>query len=135
SSILNLPYRRQGVAGRATYSYKDRYLAEVNFGYNGSENFPKGSRFGFFPAYSAGWVVSNESFWNISAINNFKIRASHGKVGNDQIGQRFLFLNTINTAGQSYRFGADQQLFYGMEENQIRSEEHTSELQSRENLV
>ena len=134
SSILNLPYRRQGVAGRATYSYKDRYLAEVNFGYNGSENFPKGSRFGFFPAYSAGWVVSNESFWNISAINNFKIRASHGKVGNDQIGQRFLFLNTINTAGQSYRFGADQQLFYGMEENQIGNPNITWERSTKNNI-
>jgi len=134
SSILNLPYRRQGLAGRATYSYKDRYLAEVNFGYNGSENFPKGSRFGFFPAYSAGWVVSNESFWNVPFINNFKIRGSHGKVGNDQIGQRFLFLNTINTQGQSYFFGADQQLFHGAEENQIGNPNVTWERSTKNNI-
>ncbi|WP_270087428.1 SusC/RagA family TonB-linked outer membrane protein [Sphingobacterium sp. SYP-B4668] len=134
SSILNLPYRRQGIAGRATYSFKDRYLAEVNFGYNGSENFPKGRRFGFFPAYSAGWVISNENFWDVSIINNFKIRASSGKVGNDQIGQRFLFLNTINTSGQSYYFGADQQLFHGMEENQIGNPNISWERSTKNNI-
>lgn len=134
SSILNLPFRKQGVSGRATYSFDDRYLAEVNFGYNGSENFPKGKRFGLFPAFSAGWVVSNENFWNISVINHFKIRGSHGKVGNDQIGQRFLFLNTINTAGQSYLFGPDQQLYYGMEENQIGNDRITWERATKNNV-
>jgi len=134
SSFDNLPFRRQGVAGRATYSYKDRYLAEVNFGYNGSENFPKGSRFGFFPAYSAGWIVSQEPFWNSTFFNNLKIRASHGKVGNDQIGQRFLFLNTINTAGQSYLFGDDQQYYAGAEENQIGNPNVTWERSTKNNI-
>lgn len=134
SSIMNLPYRKQGISGRATYAYKNRYLAEVNFGYNGSENFPKGSRFGFFPAFSAGWVVSQEAFWNVPAINHFKIRGSHGKVGNDQIGQRFLFLNTINTAGQSYLFGPDQQHYSGMEENQIGNSRITWERATKNNI-
>ena len=134
SSIQNLPFRKQGISGRLTYAFHDRYLAEVNFGYNGSENFPKGKRFGFFPAFSAGWVVSNESFWNWELVNHFKIRGSHGKVGNDQIGQRFLFLNTINTAGQSYLFGPDQQLYYGMEENQIGNDRITWERATKNNL-
>ncbi len=134
SSISNLPYRKQGVSGRVNYAFKDKYLAEVNFGYNGSENFPKGRRFGFFPAFSAGWVVSQEAFWKVEAMNHFKIRASHGKVGNDQIGQRFLFLNTINTTGQSYYFGDDQQLYYGMEENQIGNDRVTWERSTKNNI-
>ncbi|RYY37857.1 MAG: TonB-dependent receptor [Sphingobacteriaceae bacterium] len=134
SSILNLPYRRMGLAGRGTYNYDNRYLAEVNFGYNGSENFPKGKRFGFFPAFSAGWVISNEKFWNISAISNLKLRGSYGKVGNDQINQRFLFLSTVKTNGQSYPFGPDQQLFNGMEENQIGNQNVTWERATKRNL-
>jgi len=134
SSVSNLPFRRMGLAGRVTYNYDNRYLAEVNFGYNGSENFPKGKRFGFFPAFSAGWVISNEKFWNASAISNLKIRASYGKVGNDQINQRFLFLSTVKTVGQSYPFGPDQQLFYGMEENQIGNQNVTWERATKRNI-
>ena len=62
SSIDALPYRDQGLAGRVTYSYDDRYFIEGNFGYNGSENFASGNRFGFFPAGAIGWIVSNEKF-------------------------------------------------------------------------
>lgn len=58
-----LPYRQQGLAGRVTYGFDKRYLVEANFGYNGSENFAPGKRFGFFPSVAAGWVVSNEPFW------------------------------------------------------------------------
>lgn len=57
-----VPYRTQGFAGRAAYTYADRYIAEFNFGYNGSENFAKGNRFGFFPSIAAGWIVSEEEF-------------------------------------------------------------------------
>lgn len=63
SSIDALPYRDQGLAGRVTYSYDDRYFIEGNFGYNGSENFASGNRFGFFPAGAIGWIVSNEKSW------------------------------------------------------------------------
>jgi len=95
----NTPYAYEGIVGRATYGYNSKYLAEVNVGYNGSENFAPGKRFGLFPAFSAGWVLSEESFIrNINFINWLKIRGSYGEVGNDKlyIGgqlQRFLYYN------------------------------------------
>lgn len=118
TSLENLPYRQQGIAGRATYDFANRYLAEFDFGYNGSENFAPGKRFGFFPSISGGWVISNEKFWHVKAVNNLKIRGSHGKVGNDQVGgPRFLYLTTVNTAGQSYEFGQNQEVYSGIDEN------------------
>ncbi|RPE12797.1 TonB-dependent receptor [Chitinophaga lutea] len=135
SSLTNLPYRRQGLAGRITYAYDNRYLAEVNMGYNGSENFPKGKRFGFFPAFSAGWIVSNEKFWGLDVVSNLKLRGSYGLVGNDQIGgARFLFLTTTLLNGQQYRFGLDQQTYRGMEENQIGNPDVTWEKARKANI-
>jgi len=89
-----------GLAGRLTYSYKNRYFTEFNFGYNGSERFSKEHRFGFFPTIGASWVVSNEDFWNKDGLfNKLKIRASHGLVGNDAIGnQRFFYLSDVELA-------------------------------------
>lgn len=97
-ATTSLPYKNQGVAARATYAFKDRYFAEVNMGYNGSENFAPGHRFGFFPAVSAGYLISEEEFWeplkNFANVMKFKI--SYGKVGNDQIGgARWLYLPTV----------------------------------------
>lgn len=93
-----LAKRYQGLVGRLTYGYDDRYLAEINAGYNGSENFIKGKRFGFFPAFSVGWRVSNEAFMEDTQnwLNNLKLRASYGQVGNDiykvnGVDQRFLY--------------------------------------------
>ncbi|NIJ51482.1 TonB-dependent receptor [Dyadobacter arcticus] len=96
-----IPYNVLGVAARATYGYDNRYLAEVNMGYNGSEQFAPGHRFGFFPAFSAGWVISNEEFLkNNRFITNLKLRASYGKVGNDKMGtSRFLYQSNITMAG------------------------------------
>ena len=103
-----LPYRHQGIAGRVTYAYNDRYFIEGNFGYNGSENFSPGHRFGFFPSVAAGWLVSNEKFWEpIShVIDMLKIKGSYGEVGNDQIGgnRRFIYNATVIDSG-SYDFG------------------------------
>ena len=98
--IGSLPYKQQGLAARATYSWNDRYFFEANLGYNGSENFSPEKRFGFFPAFSAGWVVSNERFLEKNkTITNLKLRASYGKVGNDQLGSnRFLYLDDIQMA-------------------------------------
>lgn len=97
------PYKSLGIAGRATYSFKDRYFAEFNFGYNGSENFSPGHRFGFFPSGAVGWIVSNEKFWDPikTWVSLFKIKASIGKVGNDQIGgnRRFGYNTTMDTSG------------------------------------
>ncbi len=110
TSIGNIPFRRQGLASRVTYDYDSRYLLEFNGGYNGSENFPKGKRYGFFPSGAVGWVVSNENFWNKNVVSSLKLRGSYGKVGNDQIGgDRFLFQSTINkNAPASYLFGENQ---------------------------
>lgn len=100
SSAGEIPFNVIGVAGRFTYAYDERYLAEVNMGYNGSEQFAPDRRFGFFPAFSLGWVVSNESFVpEYDWLDQFKLRASWGRVGNDQMGNvRFLY-QTKNTLG------------------------------------
>ncbi len=135
SSLANLPFRRRGFAGRLTYDYKTRYLLELNAGYNGSENFPKGKRYGFFPSASLGWVVSNEPFWNVEAINHLKIRGSYGQVGNDQIGgRRFLFLTNIIRGGQDYPFGEQQTWLPGYNEDQIGNENVTWEVANKANL-
>ncbi|WP_119079995.1 SusC/RagA family TonB-linked outer membrane protein [Chitinophaga alhagiae] len=134
--INNLPYRNQGLAGRITYNYDNRYLAEANAGYNGSENFPEGKQYGFFPSISAGWIISNENFWNVNAISSLKIRGSYGKVGNDKIiaGRRFLFLTTINRSGQSYFFGDNQRFYQGFEEAQIGNDDVTWEVAAKSNI-
>ncbi len=99
------PYKSMGIAGRTTYSYRDRYFAEFNFGYNGSENFSPGHRFGFFPSGAVGYIISNERFWDPikSWVSLLKIKASIGKVGNDQIGgnRRFGYNTTMDTSGIS----------------------------------
>ncbi len=98
-----------GYVGRATYGFKQKYLAEFNFGYNGSDQFEKSHRYGFFPSLSVGWVASEEGFMkdHVPAISFLKIRGSYGEVGNDKIGSdRFLYLQTYNTNG-SYYFGTD----------------------------
>lgn len=98
-TIINeeLPYNLIGTSARISYNYDNKYLLEVNTGYNGSEQFAKDNRFGFFPAISAGWVISQENFYTIKdIIDYFKIRGSYGKVGNDRIGgRRFLYLDNI----------------------------------------
>jgi len=109
NAINGLPYKYQGLLGRAAYAYDDRYLVEFNFGYNGSENFAQGHRFGFFPAFSAGWIVSNEHFIKDNSsfgfVDQLKLRGSYGLVGNDKIGSsRFLYLSTW-VQGNGYTFG------------------------------
>lgn len=92
--------RNQGLAGRFTYNWNYRYFVDFNFGYTGSENFAPGHQFGFFPAFSLAWNVAEEPFIkkNLPWMNMFKIRYSHGKVGNDNIGKdnRFPYLYTID---------------------------------------
>lgn len=106
--IKALPYRNMAIAGRATYAYKDKYLAEFNAGYTGSENFAPGHRWGFFPSVSAGWVISKEDFFDPLAktFSLLKIRASRGKVGNDNIG-------TNNRFGYQTQFGQGGTTAYG----------------------
>ena len=116
---LALPYRNQGIAGRITYSYDNRYFIEGNFGYNGSENFSPGKRFGFFPSVAAGYVISNEKFFEPvrGVIDLLKIKASYGIVGNDKIGtgdnvRRFIYNETV-VPGNSYNFGTSTQSYAG----------------------
>jgi len=92
---------REGYVGRVTYGFDSKYLVEANFGYNGSENFPRNKRFGFFPSASLGWVISKENFLsNVKFVSFLKIRASYGEVGNDKIGgQRFLYKQPFNYGG------------------------------------
>lgn len=111
-----LAKRYQGLVGRVTYAYDNRYLAEVNFGYNGSENFAKGKRFGFFPAFSLGWRISEEKFMEPTKawLNNLKIRGSYGQVGNDVylvsgVQQRFLYEQKWSQISNDYYFGTNGQ--------------------------
>ena len=116
----SIPYRMIGVAGRFTYNFDSRYLAEVNIGYNGSEQFAPGHRFGFFPAFSLGWVISNEKFMaplhDSGTITNLKLRASVGKVGNDELyagadeatRQRHRFLYLDNNSKVNYYYHAEE---------------------------
>lgn len=107
-----LAQRYQGLVGRITYGYDDRYLAEFNAGYNGSENFMSGKRFGFFPSFSVGWRINNEEFMKNTQdwLNNLKIRASYGQVGNDiyqinGVKQRFLYEQKWTQLADDYHFG------------------------------
>lgn len=100
-----LAYHSQGITGRFAYYYNQKYLMEFNFGYNGSENFTPGKRYGFFPAGSIGWVVSEEEFMKkASWIDFLKVRASYGLVGSDNVSSRFPYL-AFYGGGSGYDFG------------------------------
>ena len=101
----DLAYHSQGITGRFAYYYNQKYLMEFNFGYNGSENFAPGKRYGFFPAGSIGWVVSEEEFMKkASWIDFLKVRASYGLVGSDNVSSRFPYL-AFYGGGSGYDFG------------------------------
>ncbi|WP_339707594.1 TonB-dependent receptor [Algoriphagus aquimarinus] len=111
---LSLPSRNLGVSGRYNYDYDNRYFAEFNFGYNGSERFASNNRFGFFPSFGAGWVLSNEAFLSgmSPTISRLKLRASFGWVGNDRIGDdrrdRFFYLSEVDlNSGNGSTFGRE----------------------------
>ena len=100
-----LAYHSQGITGRFAYYYNQKYLMEFNFGYNGSENFAPGKRYGFFPAGSIGWVVSEEEFMKKAFwIDFLKVRASYGLVGSDNVSSRFPYL-AFYGSGSGYDFG------------------------------
>lgn len=111
-----IPMGYVGLVGRATYDYKNKYMAEFNIGYNGSENFARDIRYDIFPAISAGWVVTEEKFMeNIKKyVSYFKLRASYGKVGNDKMGdayngwRRFMYISDpYYLFGNGYNFGTN----------------------------
>ncbi len=117
-----LPERNTGLAGRLTYDFDSRFFAEISFGYNGSEKFGTGKRFGFYPAIAGGWIISNESFFLPlrKYVNMFKLKGSYGKIGNDAIARRqdrFFFLSDIaiqgDAWGSGYRWGDSFMNSYG----------------------
>lgn len=129
--------RHMGLAGRFNYNYKFRYFFDFNFGYNGSENFADGHRFGFFPAVSTAWNVAEEKFIkkHIKWLNMFKIRYSYGKVGNDKLGIRFPYLYTIGD-GNGYNWGTygNGNNYNGLKYTQLASDAVTWEIATKHDL-
>ena len=118
SLYQSIPKGYVGLVGRITYDYATKYMIDFNIGYNGSENFAEGKRYGTFPSFSVGWIPSSEKFWEPikKAINYLKLRGSWGKVGNDNTnGARFLYLPgawqfyqgsmTVNPQNRGANFG------------------------------
>lgn len=94
--------------GRVSYNYDEKYLLTLVARADGSSNFAKGNRWGYFPSVSAGWVVSNEQFMEDSGLINFlKVRTSFGQNGNQNIGS-FQYSSTIGTDYSDYFFGPDK---------------------------
>ena len=128
SDSYHVPSGIMGFVGRVTYNFDDRYMAEVNLGYNGTEQFAEGKRFGLFPAISAGWVPTLEPWFPKNDFLTFlKIRASYGEVGNDQLGgsRRYYYLpNTYTINGTGYYIGktdgsSTSTYYYGAREGTI----------------
>jgi TonB-linked SusC/RagA family outer membrane protein len=116
----SVPVRHQGITGRATYEYDERYIAEFNFGYNGSEAFSPSRRYGFFPSYAVGWVASNERFLSgmKSSVSFLKLRLSHGYVGNDGLYRgadrlRFAYLTRVQETDSNVGYGTNNGYGYG----------------------
>ena len=130
AAYSDIPHGYVGLVGRVAYDWKNRYMAEVNIGYNGSENFHPDRRFGVFPAGSIGWSVSDEPFFEPlkSVIQFFKFRASCGLAGNDKYAGntiRFMYtsdpyqvnINQSEVRGtgnkaNAYNFGVDNSTYY-----------------------
>ena len=104
--LSSLPRRKQGIAARLSYAFDVRYLAVVNFVYNGSENFAKNNRFGFFPSIALGYNISQEKFWEpiSNVISHFKLRGSYGLVGNDGINERYAYLEDIVLSSDKWKY-------------------------------
>lgn len=148
SQFSFIPTAYVGLVGRATYDYKSRYLAEFNIGYNGSENFAPDKRFGTFPAFSLGYILSEEKFMkSIKFIDFLKLRATVGLVGNDNMSNnRFLYLpdtydldksGTDSTWGNNqwgYNFGYDNStILKGAVENRLGNRDVTWETSLKQN--
>lgn len=135
------PYRTQGIAGRFSYTYDRRYVGEFNFGYNGSENFAPGKRFGFFPAVALGWIISQEEFMQpiTHVVSNLKLRGSWGEAGNSIIGanmwsHRFAYLSTIVDTG-SYTWGTEANVYrLGRAEGEVGVSDLTWETVAKSNV-
>ena len=135
----SLAQRNITTAGRLAYGYDSRYFLEFNFGYNGTERFAKNNRFGFFPSVGGGWMISNEDFMSSinKSISTLKLKATYGKVGNDQIGSaydRFFYLSQINMSGPGYWFGKDRGWRSGIAIQRYANDQITWEIATKTNF-
>ena len=135
-SGAQIPFNVIGLSARATYAYDQRYLGEFDMGYNGSEQFAPSKRFGFFPAFSFGWVISNESFMKgYKWLDNLKLRYSNGKVGNDNMGSsRFLYQDNIQVSTTSYAGGLGTSSIRSISEGLLGNKNITWELAHKQNF-
>ena len=142
------------MVGRFVYGYDTRYLAEVNFGYNGSENFAKGKRYGLFPSFALGWVISNEPFYKESGmskiVNSLKIRGSLGWVGNDRVWaydpvanssaeERFIYLQqyeyvNVSNTDNTYIFGIGDNRIEGVRQGRVANKDVSWEKSRKLNI-
>lgn len=131
----DLAFKHAGYAGRFTYTNSSKYIGEFTFGYNGTENFPKGSRMGFFPAGSVAWIMTNEDFLRGNSVLSFlKIKGSYGLVGNADIGgQRFMYDQYWGGVG-SYYFGTANTAVSTIAEGIIANPDVTWEKEKRINI-
>lgn len=131
----NLPYKHVSWGSRITFANQQKYIAELAVSYMGSENFPKGKRFGLFPAVSAGWVASKEGFLQDNKIISYlKIKASYGLAGNDKIGgQRFMFDQMYPFTSSPY-FGVANSALAGIAEGSPANPNVTWEKEKKLNL-
>ncbi len=132
-----LPYREQGLAGRVTYAYKNTYMLEANFGYNGSENFARGKRFGFFPSMAIGYNISNERFFRPAkdVVSLLKFRLSYGQSGNDALSVRFPYLTEVRTNQSMYwKIGPEFSSIYGTTIATLGNEDATWEVSTKLNF-
>lgn len=144
-SNYTLPVSYRGLAGRVTYDYRSKYLAEVNLGYNGSDQFSKGNRYALLPAASLGWVISEENFMkgNKRLVDFLKIRGSYGTAGNDKIGSyRYLYRYEFSPTSsrwtdyqhEIYNFGISPQSVTGMREGALGNEKVSWEIATKANV-
>lgn len=130
--------KNKGLAAQVTYNFASRYFADFNFGYNGSENFADGHRWGFFPAWSVAWNIGEEPWVknNVKWLDMFKVRFSNGRVGSDATGSsRFPYLYTLEASGDGYTWGANGQNTYGsVRYRQVSSDYVTWEVATKNDL-
>lgn len=131
-------YKHNSAGGRLTYAFENKYIAEFSASYMGSESFPPGKRYGFFPAASLGWIVSNEGFLkNIKGVDFLKLRGSYGLVGNDNIASQGLstrYAYTPTFSGSGYTFGTGSASLGGYAENTIANSSLTWEKEKNLNV-
>ena len=143
SSNANPWTAHRGFAGRVTYSLQDKYLGEINLGYNGSTQFEKQKRYAFLPAVSAGWILSEENFFKTTfpQIDFFKIRGSYGMTGNDKIGDyKYLYLAVFESSHSiveykdfNYRFGDSYTVYPTLIQASLANEKVSWEIAKKQN--